>query len=299
MTIEKARNVGPARIDIAYERLGDPHAPPVLLMMGRSAQLITWPDGFCQQLVDRGLHVVRFDHRDSGESTHITGAPTPDLAAAMAGDLSSAAYSLSDMAADVAGLLDALAIDSAHLVGASMGGFIAQTIAIEHPRRVRSLTSMMSSTGDWSVGKPDLAALRGLAGPPPTTRAEVIQRAIDAFRVVGSPGFPLDVDAIADRTGRAYDRAYDPAGGDRQAIAALVSGDRTARLRELAVATLVIHGASDRVIDVSGGRATAAAIPGAELVVIAGMGHDLPRPLWPRFTALIADHIARSEARRA
>jgi pimeloyl-ACP methyl ester carboxylesterase len=221
------------------------------------------------------------------------------MAAALAGDHSSASYTLSDMAGDSVGLLDALGLDSAHLVGASMGGCIAQAIAIEHPHRVRSLTSMMATTGDRSVGQPHAEAMRALAGRPPTSRDEVVQRALEVFRVVGSPGFPLDLEDIADRTGRAFDRAFDPAGIARQAVAVLASGDRTPRLRSIDVPALVIHGADDRVWDVSGGRATAAAIPGAELRVIDGMGHDLPRALWPQLATQIAELVQRGEARRS
>jgi pimeloyl-ACP methyl ester carboxylesterase len=291
MTIEQASKVGPARIDIAYERLGDPHAPPVLLIMGVGAQLIAWPDGFCDELVGRGLQLIRFDNRDVGHSTHLTSAPAPNMAAALAGDHSSASYTLSDMAADSVGLLDALGLDSAHIVGASMGGFIAQTIAIEHPDRIRSLTSMMSTTGDLSVGQPHAEAMRIFAGTPPTTREEVVQRALDAFRIIGSPGFAPDLEGRADRAGRAYDRAFDPLGVVRQAVAVLASGDRTARLRSIDVPTLVIHGADDRLCDVSGGRATAATIPRAELVVISDMGHDLPPALWPQLAAKIAEFV--------
>lgn len=298
MTIERASNIGPARIEIAYERLGDAHAPPVLLIMGIGAQLIAWPDGFCDELIRRGLHLIRFDNRDAGQSTHLTGAPPPDMAAALAGDRSSASYTLSDMAADAVGLLDALGLESAHLVGASMGGYIAQMIAIEHPHRVRSLTSMMSTTGDPSVGQPHAEVMRVFAGPPPTNREEIVQRTLEVFRVVGSPGFPPDLEAVADRAGRAFDRAFDPTGMARQAVAVLASGDRTSRLRSIDAPALVIHGADDRMTDVSGGRATAAAIPGAELVVIDGMGHDLPRALWPQLAAKIAELIERGEARR-
>lgn len=298
MTIERALNVGPARIEIAYERMGDPAGLPVLLIMGVGAQLIAWPDGFCDELVRRGLHLIRFDNRDVGESTHLSGAPPPDMAAALAGDHSSVSYTLSDMAADAVGLLDALGIDSAHVVGASMGGYIAQTIAFEHPRRVRSLTSMMSTTGDPSVGQPHAEVLRVLYGAPPASREEMVQRTVEVSRVTGSPGFAPDLEVVADRAGRAFDRAFDLPGMTRQAVAVIASGDRTPRLRSLDVPALVIHGADDRLTDVSGGRATAAAIPGAELVVIDGMGHDLPRELWPQLATKIAENVERGEARR-
>lgn len=295
MRIERASNVGPARIDVAYERLGDPKAPPVLLIMGLGSQLIAWPDGFCHELVRRGLHVIRFDNRDVGESTHMTGATPPNFAAAMAGDHSSASYTLSDMAADAVGLLDAIDIKSAHVIGASMGGFIAQTMAIEHRRRVRSLTSIMSSTGDPSVGQPHAEAMGIFAGGPATTREAVVKRMLDATEVIGSPGFAPDLEAVVGRAGRAFDRAFDPAGTMRQAVAVLASGDRTSGLRQLDVPALIIHGSSDRMCDVSGGRATAAAIRGAELVVIDGMGHDLPWQLWSRLSRAIVDHVRRSE----
>ena len=299
MTIEKAHDVGPSHITIAYERLGDREAPPVLLVMGLGAQLVGWPDGFCDELITRGLHVIRFDNRDVGESTHMHDAPPPNFMAAMAGDFSSVSYSLSNMAADTVGLLDALGLDSVHLVGASMGGFIAQTVAIEYPRRVRSLTSIMSTTGDRTVGQPHPEAMALFGAGTPTTREQAIERAHIAARTIGSPGFPPDPDALAARAGRAFDRAFDPPGMIRQAVAVLASGDRTPRLRELAVPTLVVHGDRDKMCDVTGGRATAAAIAGAELLVIEGMGHDLPRAVWPQLAARIGETVQRGERRRA
>jgi pimeloyl-ACP methyl ester carboxylesterase len=292
---EKAADVGPSGIEVAYERIGDPQAPPVLLIMGAGAQLVAWPDGFCAALTDRGFQVIRFDNRDSGRSSHFPDGPVPDLQSALAGDLSSASYTLSDMAADAIGLLDALGIASAHVVGASMGAMIGQTMAIEYPDRVRSLTSMMSTTGDPAVGQPDLKALASLAGPPPQTRQEVMESQVRAFRVVGSPGYELDEAAVAERAGLAYDRDHDPAGTMRQFVAAVASGDRTARLRSVRVPTLVIHGTSDPMFDVSGGRATAAAIPGAELIVIDGMGHNFPPGLWDELTSRIAELAQRTE----
>jgi pimeloyl-ACP methyl ester carboxylesterase len=295
---EKASNIGPGGIDIAYQRLGKPDAPPLLLIMGIAGQSITWPDSFCHALVGRGLQVIRFDNRDSGLSTHLTDAPPPDLAAALAGDLSSASYTLSDMAADAVGLLDALGFEDAHVVGASMGGAIAQTMAIEHPGRVRSLTSMMSTTGSRSVGQPSPEVLREVfGGPRAVTRGEVIEQALRASRAVGSPGYPRDENEIAARAGRAYDRSYDPIGVARQAVATVASGDRTERLRKVNVPALVIHGLADRMCDVSGGQATAEAIPGAELVLIEGMGHDLPPGLRPQLAARIADFVWRVEDR--
>ncbi|GHF67099.1 alpha/beta hydrolase [Streptomyces mashuensis] len=297
MNEERALRVGPAGIEVAYERFGDPGAPPVLLVMGGGAQMINWPEGFCTELAGRGTYVIRFDNRDAGRSTHFPDGPEPDLQAALAGDFSSAAYTLSDMAADTVGLLDVLGLDSAHVVGASLGGMVAQMVAIEHPRRVRSLTSMMSTTGDPAVGRADLAKLRDV-GSPPADREEYAAWMVRAMRAVGSPGFPLDEAGVAERARLAYDRGYDPPATARQAVAALASGDRTERLRRLDVPALVVHGADDPMCDVSGGRATAAAIPGAELVVVDGLGHNLPREVWPRLTSLIADLVHRAEAAR-
>ncbi|GAA0288539.1 alpha/beta hydrolase [Streptomyces polychromogenes] len=291
----KAVDVGPSGIEIAYERLGDPQAPPVLLVMGLALQMHGWPDGFCAELTGRGMQVIRFDNRDCGLSTHFHDAPVPDLPAVRRGDLSTVSYDLSDMAADTVGLLDALGLVSAHVVGLSLGGAIGQTMAIEHPGRVRSLTSLMSTTGAAGVGRPDPGVLGVLAGPPPANRAEAVERTVRAVRVMGSPGFPYDEAAVRERAARAFDRDYDPLGVARQAVACQASGDRTARLGAVRVPTLVIHGADDPVCDVSGGRATAAAVPGAALTVFDGMGHDLPQALWPELASLITAHVERAE----
>jgi pimeloyl-ACP methyl ester carboxylesterase len=293
-----ARDVGPAHIDIAYEQRGDPTHPTVLLVMGIAAQLVHWPEGFLDALVARGLHVVRFDNRDAGRSTHMHDAPPADLPAALRGDLSSASYTLSDMAADAVGLLDALEIDAAHVVGASMGGAIAQTMAIEHPARVRSLTSMMSTTGDTAVGQMHPETRKSVfGGPPAHTREEVIARAVRARAILGSPAFPSDPAHVAEIAGLAYDRDHDAAAVARHAVATVASGDRTARLRALDVPALVIHGLADTACDPSGGRATAAAVPGAELVLVEGMGHNLPPGVWERIADPIAAVVERGEVR--
>lgn len=293
-----AENIGPSKINIAYERMGDPGLPPVLLIHGLGKQLIDWSDGFCNALVERGMQIIRFDNRDVGRSTHIPDAPMPDLPAVLRGDLSSVSYTLSDMAADAVGLLDFLGIDSAHLVGVSMGGAIAQTVAIEYPNRVRSLTSMMSTTGDMKVGQTAPETMKALfSGPPPATRQEVIDLQVKAFAVVASPGFPTEQTVVAANAARAYDRAYDPVGLTRQAIATVAFGDRTERLRRLDVPTLVIHGLDDAMCDVSGGRATAAAIPQSKLVIIEGMGHNLPPGLWSEIAEQIAENVRKGESR--
>jgi pimeloyl-ACP methyl ester carboxylesterase len=280
---------------LAYERFGDPADPPVLLIMGLGTQMIAWPLGFCEGLVGRGLDVIRFDNRDVGLSTHMHDAPKADVAAAWGGDFSSASYTLWDMADDTAGLLDELGLESAHIVGASMGGMIAQCLAIAHRSRVRSLTSIMSTTGASDVGHPTEAAMGALLAPPATTREEAIERALSGARVIGSPGFELDEAAVTERAGNSFDRGHDPPGVARQLVAIAATGDRTARLRELSVPTLVIHGADDPLVNRNGGEATAAAIPGARLVLLDGMGHDLPRALWPEIVDLIATHVAAAE----
>jgi pimeloyl-ACP methyl ester carboxylesterase len=292
------RRAAAGDIEIAYETFGDPAEPPVLLVMGLATQMLGWHEDFCAAIAERGHFVIRFDNRDVGLSTHLRDAPPVDVRAALSGDTSSAVYTLSDMARDTARLIDALELASAHLVGASMGGMIAQTVAIEHPRRVRSLTSIMSTTGDPEVGKATQEAMSVLLAPPARTRDEAIARALATHRVIGSPGFAPDEPAIRERAARSWDRAHDPPGIARQLVAIHASGHRTPRLRQLRVPTLVIHGADDPLVQVSGGRATAAAIPGAELVVFEGMGHDLPRQLWPEMIERIAAVVERGEALR-
>ena len=280
-------------ITIEYLTTGDPGGEPLLLVMGLGAQLITWPDGFCEALAERGFHVIRFDNRDTGLSSKIEDGPRPDVLAAFAGDHSSASYTLSDMAADAVGLLDALGIDRAHVVGASMGGMIAQTIAIEHPRRVRSLCSIMSTTGDPAAGGPTPEAMAVLLRPPAQSRDEAIANSIEAGRVIGSTGFEVPEDALRARAEASYDRCFYPIGIARQLLAIQASGDRTAALADVATPTVVVHGAVDPLVPPAGGELTAKAIPGAELVMVEGMGHDLPEGAWPTVVEAIAANAAR------
>lgn len=281
-------------IEIAYETFGDPGGRPLLLVMGLGTQMVAWHEEFCGALVDLGFHVVRYDNRDTGLSTHLHDAPPPDVMAALGGDTSSASYTLEDLADDAVALLDHLGIDRAHVVGASMGGMVAQTVAIRHPARVASLTSIMS-TPSPAVGRATQEAMAALLGPPATNRDEALQRARATYEVIGSPGYPLDVAWLETISGEAYDRAYDPAGMARQLLAIHASGDRTPALRALRVPTLVVHGDADPLVQVAGGHATAEAVPGAELLVLEGMGHNLPRELWLQ----IAEAIARVAERAA
>jgi pimeloyl-ACP methyl ester carboxylesterase len=281
-------------IELAYEAFGDPADPTVLLVMGLGVQMLGWDADFCQLLAERGFCVVRFDNRDVGRSTKIEGGPPPDIMAAAGGDVSSAGYTLDEMADDCVGLLDHLGVEGAHVVGASQGGMIAQALAIRHSERVSSLVSIMSTTGDRAVGQPHPEALPALLTRPPPDRARFADFVVGAWRVIGSPGFALDEEALRARARASYDRGIHPDGTARQLVAILASGDRTEALRRLDVPTVVIHGTDDPLIDVSGGEATAAAIPGARLELIRGMGHDLPRQLWPRFVELIAENAARA-----
>ncbi|MEV0565240.1 alpha/beta fold hydrolase [Dactylosporangium sp. NPDC050588] len=266
-------------VTIAYERLGPPGGEPLLLIMGLGMQLLSWPDELCAELTGRGYSVVRFDNRDAGESTHWSQAGNPSLFDLLTRPRAVAPYRLTDMALDAVAVLDAVGWPSAHVAGASLGGMIAQTLAIGHPDRVRTLTSIMSTPAP-QIGRARLGALRALGIPPATTRDEAGERMLQVFTAIGSPAYPRDEAWLRDVGRRAYDRGHDPAGARRQLAAIRASGDRRPGLATVRVPTLVVHGAADPLIRVAGGRATAAAVPGARLVVHPGMGHDLPRPLW-------------------
>jgi pimeloyl-ACP methyl ester carboxylesterase len=278
-------------ITIEYEIIGDIADPALLLVMGLGGQLIGWPDAFCAQLADHGFAVVRYDNRDVGLSQKFEEAGTPDLAAILGalggGDTVTPPYTLGDMADDGIALIEGLGLSPAHIVGASMGGMIVQEMVIRHPDAVRSLCSIMSTTGDTSVGQPTPEALAVLLQPPPATRAEVIEASVRGSRVIGSPGYPTDEADLRAGAALAYDRSYYPQGPVRQIAAILAAADRSAALGKVDVPTLVIHGDADPLVTPTGGEATAKAVPGAELLVIEGMGHDLPDLLWPEVIAAI------------
>ncbi len=281
-------------IELAYQEMGDADGEPLLLVMGMATQMIAWNEDFCGILVERGFRVVRFDNRDTGRSTKIESAGVPKRLDMMIGRRASAPYLLRDMAADMMGLMDHLGIDSAHLVGASMGGMIAQTAAIEHPERVRSMVSIMSNTGSRWTGMPSRRAMAVLLGRPAGGREAAIERAVKTFSVIGSPGYPFEEDRVREIAGRSYDRGHSAAGVIRQLHAITASGDRTQALHGVRIPTSVIHGNRDQLVRPPGGRATARAIPGARLKMIDGMGHDLPRRLWPVFAEEIATNAART-----
>jgi pimeloyl-ACP methyl ester carboxylesterase len=282
-------------VKIAYEEFGAPSDPAMLLIMGLGVQMLGWDDELCRMLASEGFRVVRFDNRDVGRSSRYEG-PIPDWTALAAGNGSSATYLLDDMADDSLTLLDHLGIDRAHVVGASLGGMIAQALAIREPERVLSLASVMSTTGDRAVGQPHPEALGALFNPPPNDREGLAEWAVRNWGVIGSPGYEPDEERLRERARRSFDRGYNPQGTGRQLAAIIASGDRTAELAKLRVPALLIHGEEDPLIDVSGGKATAAAIPGAKLILFPGMGHDLPRQLWPRFVEEIVANARRAAA---
>jgi pimeloyl-ACP methyl ester carboxylesterase len=289
-------------IELEYEDFGSPSGRPLVLVMGLGGQLLMWDEAFCEALAARGHYVVRFDNRDVGLSTKFGEHGVPNVVELMqqnaAGEPLRVPYTLDDMADDVAGLLDALGLDSVHLAGASMGGMIAQTVAIRHGRRLRSLTSIMSSTGDPSLPPARPEAMAVLLTPPPTDRAGSLDAAVRTWRTIGSPGFPFDEAKIRARAGRLYDRAFYPEGTARQLAAILAHGSRAEKLHAVTAPTLVIHGAADPLVPLAGGQHTARSIPGAELLVVDGMGHDLPEGAWPTLVGAISEHTAKSEAAR-
>jgi pimeloyl-ACP methyl ester carboxylesterase len=282
-------------ITLCYETFGDPSDPTCLLIMGLATQMIAWHEDFCEQLAGRGFNVVRFDNRDIGRSTHSNFQP-PSVGQMLRRRFGPEQYTLSDMAGDAGGLLRELDLGPAHVVGASMGGMIAQTLAAEHPECVRSLVSIMSSTGNRWRGQPALPVYKYLLQPPPRDRDAVVERASEIFGLVGSTGFDRDDAYIRERAAKSFDRGHSAAGGGRQLGAILASGDRTSQLRRIKAPTVVIHGSVDKLIRPSGGRATASAIPGARLLMIEGMGHDLPRGVWPTIIDAIAENARRAEA---
>jgi pimeloyl-ACP methyl ester carboxylesterase len=287
MTAVEPRRTKVGDLELAYETFGSEQDPALLLIMGLAAQMLAWPDEFCTALADTGRYVIRFDNRDIGLSTHFDQVPPPNILKLMQGDTSDATYRIDDMADDAAGLLTALGIERAHIVGASMGGMIAQAFAIRYPERTLSLTSIMSTPGP-DVGPPTREAQAALMVPPANTREEAGARSVEIFRIIGSPGYPMDEEHVADVARRSFDRRSDPAGVMRQLAAVGASGDRTAALQEVTVPALVIHGADDPLVTVAGGKATAAALSGSRLLVLPGMGHDLPRDLWPVIVEAIA-----------
>ena len=288
----------PTGIEIEYETYGDESHPTLLLVNGYTSQMLGWDVGLVQQFVDQGLHVVRYDNRDVGLSTKLDGqqvAPMKVLRRVLDGEtVTDVPYTLSEMAADGMGLLDHLGVERAHIAGVSMGGMIVQTMAIEHPDRVASLTSIMSSIGDQRVGKPTEEARAALLAAPPTDRDAYIE---NSLRVqVWASQRHFDPDAVQARAAAEFDRSFYPEGSLRQLAAIYASGDRSDRLAELDVPTLVIHGRDDTLITPGGGERTAELIPGSRYVLLSDMGHDLPEPLWPVFAELVGGHVRVTEA---
>jgi pimeloyl-ACP methyl ester carboxylesterase len=280
-------------VTLCYETFGEPSDPTAVLIMGLGTQMVAWHDDFCEQLAGRGLHVLRFDNRDIGRSTHLPGAP-PTTAQLLRRSKRAAHYTLADMADDTAALLRELELAPAHVIGASMGGMIAQTLAARNPILVRSLVSIMSSTGRLWIGQPKPRLYSLLLTRPPRGRDAFIAYMERVFTAIGSTGLPRDPDDLRDLAGRSYDRDHDRDGPGRQLAAVIASGDRTSELRRIEAPTLVIHGSADPLVSPSGGRATARAIRGARLMLIDGMGHDLPRAAWPELIDAIVENGVRA-----
>jgi pimeloyl-ACP methyl ester carboxylesterase len=290
-----ARN---GEVEIFYDTFGARDDPPLLLVNGLGSQSINYRSELCERFASSGLFVIRYDNRDVGRSTKFAGA-TPDVAAVVgalaAGRPAEAPYLLTDMAGDGLAVLDDLAIGRAHVMGASMGGMIVQTMAIEHPERVLTMTSLMSTTGDPDVGQPTPEARRLLLAPPAVDREAYVATQLAAATAWGSPAC-FDPERLTANAVEAFDRCFDPAGTARQLMAVLASGARTEDLRGVRLPTLVVHGDADNLIDASGGRRTAEAVPGARFVLVAGMGHDYPPQYWDRLVGLVSSHCAQVSA---
>jgi pimeloyl-ACP methyl ester carboxylesterase len=286
-------------IQIEYETFGNPSSRPLLLIIGLGGQLIFWDDALCKNLAGRGNYVIRFDNRDAGLSTKFEEAGVPNLAEIigkiMQGEKVKPPYTLEDMADDAAGLLQALGIQRAHVCGMSMGGMIAQTLAIRHPSRVLSLISIYSTTGNPELPQPKPEVIGLLIAPPPKERDACIKHLVGVFKAFAGPGFPFDEKWTHKIMAQAYDRCFYPEGMARQLVAILAQGNRKPALASLKVPTLVIHGIQDPLVSVEGGKDTAKAIPGAKLMLIEGMGHDLPHSgAWPRIVEAIAAHTLKA-----
>lgn len=291
-------------IELYYEASGPAGAPAILLIMGLATQMIAWPTPMIEGLVKAGYRVIAYDNRDIGRSTHLHGAPSPSpllvLATQRFGLKPAVAYTLTDMARDAVGLLDALGIDRAHIVGASMGGMIAQIVAADHPARVRSLTSIMSTSGAAGLPGPAPELRRRLIArrPASATRAQVITSGAATLAMISFPDPARASDAFETMAGRAYDRGYNPAGARRQLLAILADGSRVARLKRIAAPTLVIHGAADRLVPKAGSIDIARHIPGARLEIIDAMAHDLPPSQIVHIVERIASHAATADAQK-
>ena len=281
-------------LELCYETFGDRSDPALVLIMGLATQMIAWRDEFCAGLAARGFFVVRFDNRDVGRSTRLDHLPVPTVWQLLRRDKRAASYTLEDMADDVVGLLDHLEIERAHLVGASMGSMIAQTLAMTHPDRVSSLVSIMGNTGARTSGQPRLRTSKALLVVPPADRDGYVEHVVKTFTLIGSPGFERDEAELRQFAQTAFDRGRAPAAGGRQLAAIIASGNRAKRLRDITAPTLVIHGSADTLVRPSGGRATAKAISGARLLEIPGMGHDMPRETWPQIIDAIVANAARA-----
>jgi pimeloyl-ACP methyl ester carboxylesterase len=284
-------------IELAYREFGDPGGEPMVMVMGLGTQMIHWPDGFLELLAERGFRLITFDNRDIGHSTWID-APVPGRAAMLFGLRRRLAYTLDDMADDLAGLIEHLELGPAHVVGVSQGGMIAQVLGYRHPDLVRSLGLIMTGSGKRVASLPRLRALGTLMRELPDDRDAYIDALMKVFAVIGSPGYPDDRESLRRLIAEGFDRSHNPAGTARQLHAITASGDRTRELRTVRAPTVVIHGTRDPLVRPAAGRALAKAIPGARLEMIEGMGHDLPPALWERIVGLLADNAGRAAAAR-